>query len=84
MIIIILVSNAAIHATTPTAHDALSSRFIDATAAMHGVYKRLKTKREAAATGEITSLTGTVKSTSRVDTTLSFASIPVINDVHIL
>ena len=39
------------HATMPTAHFVLSSRFTEAMAATHGVYRRLKTSNEPAIRG---------------------------------
>ena len=82
--------NAAIHATTHcpittyAAHFAPSSLLIDAIAATHGVYKRQKTKRLAAATGVIAPVSSAVlpKSTESVDTTLSFAINPEIRAVE--
>lgn len=82
-------SIAAIHATahcqntTPTAHFPPSSRLIEATAATHGVYNKLNTSRDAAESGVRTDPILPPKSTSSVDTTLSFAINPLIRAVHI-
>ena len=72
--------------TTNTAHFQPSSRFTDAMAATHGVYKRQKARRLAAASGVIAASKISVlpKSTFNVATTLSLAIKPVISAVDTL
>ena len=84
-----LTINATIHATahcqntTPTAHFRPNSRRIDAIAATQGVYNKLNTKSDAAATGDITLPIAPSYRISNVDTTLSFAIKPLIREVTI-
>ena len=70
--------------TMPTAHFRPSSRRMEAIAAIHGVYNRLNTRSEAAATGANASFTAPPNKISRVEITLSFAITPLINEVQIL
>ena len=56
---------------------------MDAIAAIHGEYRRLKTSSEAAALVVMATVTDPLNKISRVDTTLSLAMIPLISDVHI-
>ena len=85
-----LTINATIHATahcqntTPTAHFRPNSRRIDAIAATQGVYNKLNTKSDAAATGAITLPIAPSYRISNVDTTLSLAIKRLIREVHIL
>ena len=65
--------------TTSAAHFPPSSRFTEAIAATHGVYKRLNTSIEAAARDVITVPILPANSTSSVDTTLSFDINQVIS-----
>ena len=69
--------------TTPIAHDVLNSRLIDVIAAIQGEYNKLKTSKLAAALVVITVVISPAKSTSKVDTTLSLAINPLINEVTI-
>lgn len=57
---------------------------MEAIAAIHGVYNRLNTRSEAAATGVNASFTAPPNKISRVEITLSFAITPLINEVQIL
>ena len=89
---IVCVINAAIHAiqhciiTTPTAYLPPSSLFIDAIAAIHGVYNRQNTRNASTPAGATASIISTVlpKRIDIVDTTLSFAITPVRTAVAIL
>ena len=69
----------------PTAHFAPSSLLIEEIAAIHGVYRRQNTRRDAADSGESTSNNVFVlpNNTESVETTLSFAINPAIKDVQI-
>ena len=57
---------------------------MEAIAAIHGVYNRLNTRSEAAATCVNASFTAPPNKISRVEITLSFAITPLINEVQIL
>ena len=89
---IVCVINAAIHAiqhcviTTPAAYLPPSSLFIDAIAAIHGVYNRQNTRNASTPAGATASIISTVlpKRIDIVDTTLSFAITPVRTAVAIL
>ena len=84
-------TTAAIHAIlhcsniTSNAHFPPSSRFIDAIAATHGVYKRQNTRSAIAFTGDMIPSKNDVFgiSTESVDTTLSLAINPQMRAVHI-
>ncbi len=67
------------------AHFAPSSRLMDATAAMQGVYSKQNTSRQTAPKGVSIAYKALLSgiSTDRVETTLSFASIPVMRAVDI-
>lgn len=69
----------------PTAHFAPSSLLMEEIAAIHGVYRRQNTRRDAADSGESTSNNVFVlpNNTDKVETTLSFAINPAIKDVQI-
>lgn len=73
-------------ATMPAAHPPPSSRRMDATAAMHGVYRRQNTSSAYADKGEIKAVIAASLSsrTESVETTLSFAIKPAIRAVTIL
>ena len=70
------------HTASPTAHLPPSSRRTEATAATHGVYSRLNTSREAAASGERMLPMAPPSSTSSVETTLSLAMKPLMSAVQ--
>ena len=72
------------HMTMKHAHLPPSSLLTDATAAIHGVYKRLNTRRDAAVMGLIAFSTPSPNSTVSVVTTLSFAMKPENREVTIL
>ena len=65
--------------TTSAAHFPPSSRFTEAIAATHGVYRRQKVRRQTAARGVSTSVRAAVlpNKMDSVETTLSFAIKPV-------
>ena len=69
----------------PTAHFVPSSLLMEEIAAIHGVYRRQNTRRDAADSGESTTNNVFVlpNNTESVETTLSFAINPAIKDVQI-
>ena len=71
--------------TTPNAQCLPSSRLIEAMAATHGVYSRLKTRTDAAVSDDITALTppSFPYSTLMMETTLSLAMNPLTREVTI-
>ena len=70
--------------TTSAAHFPPSSRFTEAIAATHGVYRRQKVRRQTAARGVSTSVRAAVlpNKMDSVETTLSFAIKPVTRAVE--
>ena len=71
--------------TMKRAHLLPNSRFTEAIAATHGVYKRQNVRRQMPASGDrvLTRVSGVPKRMVMVDTTLSFAIKPVISAVEI-
>ena len=71
--------------TMKRAHLLPNSRFTEAIAATHGVYKRQNARRQIPANGDrvLTRASGVPKSMVMVDTTLSFAIKPVMSAVEI-
>ena len=72
------------HKATPIAHLLPSSLFTDAIAATQGEYSKLNTSSDDAASGVNTEAILPLNRTCNVDTTLSLAIIPEINEVQIL
>ena len=72
------------HTTTATAHFVPSSRWMEETAATHGVYSKLNTRILAAESGEIALATPSWNKISMVETTLSFAINPLNKEQQIL
>ena len=70
----------------PTAHFVPSSLLMEEIAAIHGVYRRQNTRRDAADSGESTSNNVFVlpNNTESVETTLSFAINPAIKDLSLI
>ena len=72
------------HKATPIAHLPPSSLLTDAIAATQGEYSKLNTSNDDAASGVNTEAMLPLNRTCNVDTTLSLAIIPEINEVQIL